>query len=761
MCDSGHWLTQVPHAHFQFLLTLLSVIRRVQSEGDLKTPRVLVDMVPSLEELTHSPIASNSKSEHAHESFDRSSKRRAFTFAGDDDFDVLTSGKEDETSSVPLTEKNLILAANEVSSASLQSENTSPRILRSASRSEWTWAWGTLPIKASDPSIADLQSLTDLALREKLAGSSQAAGQSSQIKNLNPLAEGKNFVASPMSQTLLSEPEERESRPVPPDTKNNANSLISHEVDQNSQSDSDLPEPKCPQIHHPHPARIRSHTLSDDYRHTSASPSLREDKLANETSKQTDSLTSASQVPPHISARAATIAAALGSDRILSLCAHVLSSELSPRSEDELIATLREHAVSPEEFSSNPLEILNNPNLVVVVNNLLIPWRLVHAHLTVTPSTPRDGSTQENLTIPASEKTNLWWAGRTVTNWGVGYVHEDTKPKTGECPGNLSIPSASRSGSLQSLPNTDGKVESRRNSYGNNNHEEEDFDQYECMSEGSSTGPTWSHALSGNPTLEDMDTPGAHLWNKETLNWNSADDFQRLLNEYTTADAVPDLLKPYVAYSNLWPTEDNEEVILSTGQKESSKTAIPESFSTIITTQTLSVSRSHDSALSNLRDAKKTSQPSEVNQSNKADSLGTPLGSPILNSLPDGKTNHSSNTTNFDDEALKEGGDGDIVEYLSLEDISPDEILPGPAREVYDGSDTDSFYSLSLEDDNHSHASSAELNKNAQTNTTSERKYRYRKTLVPSQEQIKSMNLVDGLNEISFEAEVGAVSLSF
>ena len=102
--------------------------------------------------------------------------------------------------------------------------------------------------------------------------------------------------------------------------------------------------------------------------------------------------------------RAAAIAAALGSDRILSLCAHVLSSELSPRSEEELITTLREHAVSPEEFSNNPLDILNNPNLVVVVNNLLIPWRLIHSHLTSTPSTPRDGSTHEHLTIPASEK---------------------------------------------------------------------------------------------------------------------------------------------------------------------------------------------------------------------------------------------------------------------------------------------------------------------------------------------------------------------
>ena len=102
-----------------------------------------------------------------------------------------------------------------------------------------------------------------------------------------------------------------------------------------------------------------------------------------------------------------------------------------------------------------------------------------------------------------------------MTNWGAWHSHEDTKLRNGEIPTNLSIPSASRSGSVQSLSNTDGKIERGRSSYGNNNNEEEDFDQYECMSEGSSSGPSWTHAFSGHPTLEDMDTPGAHLWNKE------------------------------------------------------------------------------------------------------------------------------------------------------------------------------------------------------------------------------------------------------
>ena len=210
------------------------------------------------------------------------------------------------------------------------------------------------------------------------------------------------------------------------------------------------------------------------------------------------------------------------------------------------------------------------------------------------------------------------------------------------------------------------------------------------------------------------------------------------MNEYTTADAVPDLLKPYVAYSNLWPTEDNDDSVASMGH-EPLKLTHPESLPSVITSPTLFASRSHDSALSMIAtNIRETARP-----------IPPETNSPNVNSMPDEKTKIISDATNFDDEALKEE---DAVEYLSLEDISPDEILPGPAREVYDGSDTDSFYSLSFEDDNHSHASGGSgLNKNS---NSGERKYRYRKTLVPSQEQIKSMDLTDGLNEISFEAEV-------
>lgn len=89
-----------------------------------------------------------------------------------------------------------------------------------------------------------------------------------------------------------------------------------------------------------------------------------------------------------------------------------------------------------------------------------------------------------------------------------------------------------------------------------------------------------------------------------------------------------------------------------------------------------------------------------------------------------------------------EGGDTD-QEYVSLQDISLEDISPEPARgDVYD-SDTDSYTSLSLEGD--ADAPSGGL--------VRVRKYLYQKSLVPTQEQLQGLNLKDGANTVVFELE--------
>jgi hypothetical protein len=74
---------------------------------------------------------------------------------------------------------------------------------------------------------------------------------------------------------------------------------------------------------------------------------------------------------------------------------------------------------------------------------------------------------------------------------------------------------------------------------------------------------------------------------------------------------------------------------------------------------------------------------------------------------------------------------------LSLEDIPYDAISPEPAGGDFYDSDTDSYLSLSLED-----GDGGDI-----------RRYKYRKILVPSQEDLQQLSLVDGENDVQFELD--------
>jgi hypothetical protein len=105
------------------------------------------------------------------------------------------------------------------------------------------------------------------------------------------------------------------------------------------------------------------------------------------------------------------------------------------------------------------------------------------------------------------------------------------------------------------------------------------------------------------------------------------------------------------------------------------------------------------------------------------------------------------------DNFLREELEGDTDnEHLSLEDIDLEDISPEPAGGDFYESDTDSYLSLSLED-----GDTGSLNGDGDSLCSGRRKnikkYRYRKVLIPSVEQLDTLDLQDGQNEISFELE--------
>lgn len=131
----------------------------------------------------------------------------------------------------------------------------------------------------------------------------------------------------------------------------------------------------------------------------------------------------------------------------------------------------------------------------------------------------------------------------------------------------------------------------------------------------------------------------------------------------------------------------------------------------------------------------------------------------------------------IDDSEIAEGEtDGD---QISLQDIAFEDISPEPADGDFYESDTDSYLSLSLDDDGDSSSNNltsrtgsslaslsifgkveVHANKTVGVNTSAAvprrskfRRYRYKKVLVPSKEQLELFNLKDGQNELVFELD--------
>ena len=115
------------------------------------------------------------------------------------------------------------------------------------------------------------------------------------------------------------------------------------------------------------------------------------------------------------------------------------------------------------------------------------------------------------------------------------------------------------------------------------------------------------------------------------------------------------------------------------------------------------------------------------------------------------------------EEVEREDIDVDLEQDCSVQDIPLDDISPHPARShMYDNdSDTDSYQSMDEEGsvsgvpgEDAGGGSGEGLATGGVPSAPPARRYKYRKSLVPSQAQLQSFNLKDGVNEITFLAEV-------
>ncbi len=729
---------------------------------------------------------------------------------------IKTSEKEEYA---PLTEDNL--ARNHTHSQSMSSHlSKQPAYPKSTTTLKWTW--GDLPIKSTDPSIADLHSLTaNMALLKRRGNLSELPSHHSGMftndswdRNQSP----SELASSRVNSALTIDDKLRAWTPQSPLLNNDSPRVLSpfELSEQVVESPSSL-------------------ELAEDMRHSSefynqtdgydieavTSPSWEDIQQETHTrtaaevsaNNNTETISNVRISPlmfrmPCSSATVLEVATALtagDSNRILSLCAHILSGETAapeiiPDTPEALRQVLMKYALTEDAFARAPFEVVTNPNLVVVVNDLLIPWRLVHSHLTTTaegeegtsldPAGDGNKPLINNSLIPHDKAA--MWAGMNVNDWQVDVV----KNKTTQQLHHIEFEKQSEGdddcqidyGQHESLSDRSSTADNRSSLSLSKEGDSSSFYPENDIHGELLNGPygSWFRPPSGS-TLK------ATAWTKPGVDWNSHTDLTKMQSYMFSLAGVPDLLRPYVGVegSSLKSHASSELLDDTNGEDEGEgegEGLIKCEHSLLI--PALQASRSHESGLDSLNAISKIENNDDnKNKNNKKNSLssssfrsGAPKG--LEEIAPKHSAPNKKDDSDVDIIIQEEGEeDGEEVEsskvtpsaevdFLSLDDISPDDVSPGPARGDIitnnDESDTDSFYSLSFDDVESCANSSmnppqdgtaAAVEDTGRGNPSKRvRKYLYRKSLVPNQEQLKAMNLKNGRNEITFKVE-GEASL--
>ncbi len=635
---------------------------------------------------------------------------------------------------------------------------------------QWVWAWGDLPMKSKQSSKSDLTELSPMG------------------GELSPLAVGDMMLADSKGSRSIPLGQSQEFRPEDSATANSDSPMEQVDGKQNSASSQ---EPK---------AEEREAFMGSGKRLYPSTP-----RNAHAT-------------------------------RMLSLCGNMLS-DLLTRSEQEAItpaevqSLLRTHAVQRHDFYAYPSEYVNNPDLVVLINDTLFPWSIARVMIE-TAASAHEAQSQGNADTADDETLKIAgilrdqgaissdqsaaelpdhgvpimsgmsgslpvWAGRTVTHWPQ-FKHVNSSASLAEIGGSetagLTIPLSSRASSMKSLRGSDVEALGR-------------VDGAAELGESPSERPSGGTAVDIGHGV-DIDSPGdsfsiehhqalhrrtaavnaLKLWGIAADSYDlisartpSASSLFQFLQESGIQDATADLMGSFY-HSSLHSSEpaswgvDGSSHGLWTWGGDVEEPVVSADHSAVLPLVTSSV----DGALSDSKDAFSTgSRGSGKEESSLLSNRKTVRDVVVISTdhaAPVIAPQDSSSVAVAGDASAKNDSDisGNLdLTQLQLLNISLEDICPGPARgDIYDGdSDTDSYYSLSLDEGESARSMSfddarvdssagqpplleGDVPPGSSSGRRISRKYLYRKSLLPTQQQLKDMNLVDGENEIVFEVEV-------
>ena len=456
----------------------------------------------------------------------------------------------------------------------------------------------------------------------------------------------------------------------------------------------------------------------------------------------------------------------------LSLCGDCLSdSAVSPPNTQELWRLLEERRITPRDIVSigGPPEraLMRSPDLVVILQDYLLPVPIAE-HLLVLLKDRRDQEDRgdewlgEQLQkfLTASDHTWPEWAGRRISQWGSGAetrvdAHPDNKELTwARIPWQESFSDLVQAYRVQDIHNmyAAGAVIADK------------------------------ELFAASPLLQDMVSVGhgKHALSYREL-WHRQQQQQQTIGANMSFTALLTLdaghsSSLYCDYHDLgkWHSEDAHDgygvgYALHTDRASEGS----ESQHSLPMLVGLDDDHLHSGLL-----------PASV--LNSADALTVPVtpaptvatspfphsAATYMHDAPYRSLSNRAPASSFDGDSSQAEGDTD-TDNISLQDIDLDDISPEPAGGDFYESDTDSYLSLSLEEEDMGGAAGAgAFISGAKAGTPAPlgspqgagptgiplmrrrfKRYRYRKVLVPSQEQLEMLNLQEGPNDIAFELE--------